>query len=164
MNKIIIYIVALVFLGGCAINYAYLPEAKKIARSPYGSYIKVYKGYNPIAKGEFLALDGDTIVIRTDNKPFLSYIDTSEVSTYYIQYCNTKNYGYLPLIAISHGWWMVFTVPINIIAAIVLKERDKKDSRFYDLPYNQASAYARYPQGLPEGYTYQAESYNDVKW
>ena len=151
MNKVLIFFTALILLGGCA-QYSYLPHRESVWMSPYGSYIKVYMVNNKILHGEFLALNGDSLVIRNENKPSLYYVDTSSVKSYYIQFCKTPVFALPPLISISHGLFMVFTVPINTIIAMIMKEKDKKESRFRNLPFEQVRAYARFPEGMPESY------------
>ena len=48
---------------------------------------------------------------------------------------------------------MIFTVPINAIVALSLSTADRVESRFYNPDLTSVYIYARYPQGLPDGFS-----------
>ena len=150
MNKIIILLFTVFFLGSCAQRLSYLPEIDAIETSPYGSYIHINTSYKQLVRGELLAVNGDSLIIGSIDPQLIYYIDTSKVTDNYIQLYRNKSYAIAPFIAISHGWWLVFTVPINTIISISMSVADKKESRYYNKNFNELHKYARYPQGLPE--------------
>ncbi len=151
MNKKILLLACTVLLGSCAGN-RFLPERENIGLSPYGSFIRLHTP-NDAVQGELLTLNGNTLIIRSTSKPYLRYIDTTTVTKYYIKFCKTRSYAIMPIISISHGLFMIFTVPVNSIIALIMKSNDIKESKYKNLPFTEAALYARFPDGLPEDFS-----------
>jgi hypothetical protein len=149
LNRLLVYLVSAILLSSCS-SQKYLPNPKEVGLSPYGSFIKVHSN-NHVYQGEFLALSGDSLVILSV-RGLLEYVDTTSVSKYFIQFCKTPNYDMLPLISFTHGFFMVITVPVNLLVAIIMESKDRKESRYRDLPFSLVGSYARFPPGLPEGF------------
>ncbi len=155
MNRILYLLSVLILTGSCA-SEKYLPKPGEFGLSPYGALIRVHTIHNSL-HGELLALNDKNLVIRTDMKPYLRYVDTTTVTSYSIQYCKSRRFGILPLISVSHGLFMVFTVPLNSLAAGIMRSKEIKDTRYRNLPFSEAAFYARYPEGMPESYTVEGE-------
>lgn len=154
MNKMIILSIALLILGSCIpARLSYLPEPDAVGLTPYGSYISLHTKEGKTVYGELIALEGNNLAIGNTSSMELSFVDTSSVEKYFIQFCKYKSYEILNVLPISHGWWMVFTFPINAIISGSLRYADKKESRYFDLNFNALYEFSRYPSGLPEGFT-----------
>lgn len=153
MKRILIVLTGIILISGCATTYNYLPEMDELSSSPYGSYISVRTAEYGSFKGELLAVEGDTLVIGDLNKPQYQKVDSKLVNYSFIQFGKYKTFVLAPVISISHGLWMIFTVPINAIVALSLSTADRVESRFYNPDLKTVYVYARYPQGLPEGFS-----------
>lgn len=161
MNKILFLFLIILGLGSCAVTYNYLPDAETVSDSPYGSYIRLKTNSGTIIKGELIAVQNDTLVIGSLRESMLYYTNMNVVEEYYIQFCDTRKFAILPVVSVSHGLWMIFTVPLNALISTSLGIAEMKDSRLTNLEFEEFHLFARYPQGLPPGFS--ARNFKPVK-
>jgi hypothetical protein len=166
-NKLSIIILLIFLINACSAPY-FVPKPQYVDVNPYGAFITLKLGDGTTTKGELLAVDSTQIIILEFNDRF----DSSELDTVrvipYLLYKNYKveyafiNYGWtIPLytaVTITHGWFLIFTAPINWLVTIPLTA-DAASAYTYDkkdLPFDYLKIFARFPQGIPEGISYKS--------
>jgi hypothetical protein len=159
--KIKLFIAGLmsVIMGGCITSAPdYLPESDEIDVNPYGSYIMVTQKKGVDVEGELLAIDSSKIIILTQTdttRPKKSAIvSLKNVSKFKLLYAKPANYDWsalLPLSAISHGWYLILTFPMNLIATISVFTGAKNAFTYNDeeITLKELKKFARFPQGIP---------------
>jgi hypothetical protein len=85
---------------------------------------------------KYYSLDLDTVVLFKTNRPL-----------------DNRRYFYPVPIALSQGLFMIFTIPLNSIYAIISSGREMQELSFLNYPFGELHDFARYPQGLPEGFS-----------
>ena len=156
-------------LSSCA-SGKHLPEADKVWQSPFGAVVRVtlnlpsqredgrrHVRYT-IVTGELLAVSETGFYLsnygETDTAVF---VRPKWVTEYNIQDARSHSYGHAltltSLTTISHGFYAVITLPVNVIAGLIIGmgSANSYQVRTDEIPMNQLRIYARYPQGLPEG-------------
>lgn len=136
-----------------------LPALDSMAISPYGSHIRIEKYDKEKIEGELIAVDSASIYVLTDQTgtPGAIIVPADQVQHYEIFYARRRNYEWtIPvysLSTISHGWWLIFSLPVNLIATIMITIGGKRAYRYteYDISYDELKMFARFPQGIPEG-------------
>ncbi len=158
-----------ILLAACSVPQ-YLPTADKIDVNPYGSYIVVNSISGRVTDGELIAFERNNFVVLTtslrDSAKKSVIIPTNEVKSFTLQYAQPKHYGWtIPLYTvacISHGWFLIFSVPINLIVTIsvTVAGENAYEYKFRDLTSDkngkvinseQVKMFARFPYGIPTG-------------
>ncbi len=153
MNRVLIWIILLSTTLGCARQFYFLPDFEEVHTSPYGAFIKLKMDDEAKITGELLAVEKGKLIIGSLGAPIIQEVDTSKVQEYFIQFSKHKRYGYPVFIAFTHGWWLVFTVPINAILTQITNSQERKELRFYNYDLETLNNYSRFPQGIPEGFS-----------
>jgi len=153
MNKgyCIAIIVACMTLGCAAPGF--LPTRSEIDVNEFGSYIRVAQKHQPTVTGELISVDTTEIIVlsKQQDKIIPLRIPRASITWYSIRYANAES-GWLvllPLSSIAHGYYGVFTFPINSIVAGA--SATPYDYSKKTLPYTKLNMFARFPQGLPPG-------------
>ena len=163
IRRICIYSVlySVMSLMSCVSKTPIVKNTDYYHQSPYGAYIELsVKGIPEKLKfkGELIAVDDKKIVLRTLGKnetvrPFA----IKDIVSYKVYYTKNDKEDYnawgtiMTVSSISHGWFLIFTLPINGIVFAVVNSNYKRE--FYytqkELPIQDLYKFARYPQGLP---------------
>jgi len=132
-----------------------------------GAYMEVFYYINRKQRsrinGELISVENNKLILRVvdkinntkSNPKFeLVSIPKTEIIRYNLVFAKEKVGDFrsgASLITISHGFWMVFTLPINLITFYSIDRNS-----FYEFAYTQKNLkfselknYARFPQGLP---------------
>ena len=152
MSKITAIAVVLILCLACARQVYFLPDFEEVHATPYGAFIRLKTVQGMIVTGELLALEEASLIIGSTDLHTVRTIDTLQVTDHYIQFAKNRRFGYPVLIAVTHGLWMVFTVPVNAVLTQITNAQERKELRFHDRRFNDLKSYARYPQGIPEGF------------
>lgn len=161
-------IIVFLLLSSCASSYQYLYNAEYYQLNPRGSYLTAKTSYTkdnalkPTTgsyKGELICVDSTNLyLLHKDNEhAVISTVQLTTISQFSLKYAREKNIVWtIPvysLATISHGWFLVFTFPINLITTAVLASKSNKDYRFTNKNFSVDELYkfARFPQGLPDG-------------
>jgi hypothetical protein len=147
-------------VGGCAGNPApggWLWPAQESQADPYGAWIVISTAGEPPLSGEFLAAESDSIFVLTSDGavrsvPFDNVLQ-AQIASYDAQWGRLAWWTALGSIStISHGFSLVFTFPIWVIAGSIAANAQSRaplleldDAEDWDL----ARTYARFPAGLP---------------
>ncbi|HHH53669.1 MAG TPA: hypothetical protein ENK91_08435 [Bacteroidetes bacterium] len=158
MKKILATFTLLLFLLASCSTPKYLPDMGNYWKGSHGAYIKVTKNDYSIVKGELIEAKNDNLRILTSKKDTtkLMNIEKKDIKRYWIKYAKSPQYGWtIPVYAlstISHGFFLVITLPVNLIATIAITSSSNKNSSFNQkhLAFSDLKMYARFPQGIPE--------------
>lgn len=167
-------LICLIFaLGSCRSYPDFLPEATAIHQNVFGSEIHLKEmsfdgeGYLEdieAVEGELLAVADSGVFLRVLADPKESsvesyrFVERNRIEWYKIYLFQASrpawSFPVLALASLSHGFFGVITLPINMILSGVAygSLSDKASYTAKELPYEEISKYARFPQGLPPGY------------
>jgi hypothetical protein len=157
----ILFLLIAAVLGACASEHdLQTPAPSQAERHPLGCEVRLAaKGM--VRQGELIGLYEGSYVLLKGNE--LMAVDTGLSFTRVIVVMGRtterpNSYGWsalLPLVSISHGAVGIFTLPLNIIAAVSVNQGAAK-SRYvvYLLPARSAELckFARFPQGIPPSF------------
>jgi hypothetical protein len=162
-------ILILIILGLSAMYSCKGPEGLPLpAALPFevnGAHIQIENLSRQYTRGELIATNeqGVYVLMQLDNDEEqwggkeLKLLPWNEIKAYTLHYAKGKDQNWRILVytlgTLSHGFFAVFTLPINLIATSVaasnfVNEYALRDS---ELPRNDLWKYARFPQGIPEG-------------
>ena len=120
-NDFILFALLFTILQSCT-TVSYLPHYSEIGTHPRGSYIKVTNVDLAIIQGELIAIDENRMVVFNDELKKCVSIPNETVKKFNLRYAKPKNYGWsllvFPLLSLSHGFYAIVTMPINLIVAI----------------------------------------------
>ena len=141
---------------GCSVPN-YLPKTKAIDVNLYGSYINIRRIQGSNIKGELLAADTISLIVFTDSSRHktIKIVPVSDVKHFTLRYARPKKYwwtlGAYSAICISHGVWVVFSIPLNLIitAAVSVSAENAYTCSQNDITYDQLRMFARFPGGIP---------------
>jgi len=153
------FLALLVFLlSGCNIGLPkYLPTPDQLGVNEYGSYISITMQQGSTLHGELIAVDNDSIVVLKKSTNACIVMPVSGVKRFSLNYAQPKNYGWaIPLyslLTISHGWFMIFSFPVNLIATAIIYSEGKNAFRYrtHEISLESLKMYARFPDGIPPG-------------
>jgi len=148
-------------LVSCSSKFPIIKNTDNYHQSPYGAYIELrIQGIQEKLqfKGELIAADNKKVVIRTIGKtetvrPFA----IKDILSYNVYYAKNDKEDYtagnilLAISTISHGFLLLFTLPINgiVFASVHSNRKNEFGYSQKQLPIEELSKFARYPQGLP---------------
>ncbi len=159
-SNLIFAILSTVMICGC---YApsYLPTENEIDINRYGAYIIIKGNNNQGVRGELLSVDSTGVLVLNDSSPKtggrISHVSTEEMKSFSIQYAQPHQYGWtIPVSAlatISHGFFLVGTMPINIIVTASVTAGGQSAFRYDEksIQHKDLKMFARFPQGIPPG-------------
>ncbi len=166
-NKyLIIYFALLVIIwSGCAHVPSYVPEKQDLITSVYGSNIELYRKNAEAVIGELIAIDSSSVIILEDNEyedyqdrmspKKLRIIDHKQTDGFILRYSQPVHYAWtIPVFSLAtflHGWWSIFTFPINLAVTISVTTGGHTSFRYneHDISLSQLKIFARFPQGIP---------------
>jgi hypothetical protein len=155
-NKLIILLFTAVILSSCAAP-GYLPFPNEVGVNQYGSFIHIHRITGTDIKGELIALDSNQLIVLVPcNSSAKSVIvPMNEIRHFTLRYARSKHYGWtIPvytLATISHGFFLLFTAPVNFIVTVSVTTKGNKAYMYNDknLTYEQLKMFARFPEGIP---------------
>lgn len=148
-------LLATVALNGC-ITPRYLPQPQALGTNAYGSYIAIKGQSRGVIRGELIAADTTqlTVLARKGEAQWMTDVPITSIKSFKLRYSNA-NYGWTvpvySLSTISHGWFLLLTLPANLIVTSVAATNGKKVSQYTEktIAYEKLPMFARFPQGLP---------------
>ena len=95
------------------------------------------------------------MTVDTPDKQLLT-IDVNNVKNYKLKYAYSNRYNWAPpvfgIFSIFHGWYLIFTLPINLITTSLISSGSSFQYSQKSMPIYLLHRYARFPQGLPQGF------------
>jgi hypothetical protein len=165
-TKVIIVALLTFLMLGCASNHRlvkkqnYLPKYDEIQLNPYGSMIWINLSGSKFILGELIAIQDNDIILLADSTTFgnrINVVPLSTVSNFYVRIAQASNYSasilLLPL-TLSHGGFLIFSLPVNIFSSLALINSGNRDYLYFsgkNIDIEGAKAFARFPAGIPEG-------------
>jgi|TARA_B110000902_G_scaffold36526_1_gene38548 hypothetical protein len=153
-TNIALFGLLIVFLSSCS-SPRYLPSSDKIDVNEYGSYLKLHHKTASNIVGELIAIDSNKIIVLTEETKTCMTVPVNEVKKFKLWYAKPKHYGWtIPvytLATISHGWWLIFSAPVNLIVTISVTASGESAFTYSskDMTYDKLKMFARFPQGIP---------------
>lgn len=146
----------------CSRNIPIVNDVDHFHQSPKGAFIQAkIKGLREklSISGELISADQKKIIIYTlDNPRTMQPYALRDVIKYEIYFAKgVENYdletSLINASTLTHGWFLVLTLPINIIINGSINESVHRELRFdsKEVPLDELYKYARYPNGLPRG-------------
>jgi hypothetical protein len=129
-----------------------------------GSYITCKTVSKEVFKGELISCGEDFLVIGKydeENIVLKEYfkINTLFIDKYSVRFANggskhSKIGAIMSGATILHGFWLIFTLPINLIHNHIVINSEENDVIYSEkeIDIAQLHKYSRFPQGLPTGY------------
>jgi hypothetical protein len=166
MNRSSLHIFALAFCTFCCIscsrNIPIVNDVDHFHLSPKGAYIEAkINGLREKLNisGELIVADKKKIIIYTLGKSrTMQPYALKDVISYQIYFAKgVENYdfetGLINASTLTHGWFLVLTLPINLLINGSINESVHRELRFdaKEVPLDELYKYARYPNGLPRG-------------
>jgi hypothetical protein len=105
--------------------------------------------------GELIAIDSNKIVVLSSTEKKCLLVSVKEIKRFTLQYAQPKQYGWtIPvflLSTISHGFFSIFTVPVNLIVTISSTSSGNSAFKYKSksMNYQKLKMFARFPQGIP---------------
>lgn len=141
-----------------------LPLPSEMPFQGTGAHIRIEQTNRQYVQGELIASNerGVYVLSRFANpeqivEKELKFLLWHEVKAYTLHYAKGKNHNWrIPvytLSTISHGFFLVFTLPINLIVTSIAAANATNEYalRKTELPHMELWRYARFPQGVPDG-------------
>lgn len=159
-NKVVCALLLLCLGSGCYAP-AFIPEAENIDVNPYGGYLEITNEAGQTAEGELIAIDNQHVTLLEDSgtpDETLRRIAVSNMYRYRLRYAQPVNYAWtIPLFSaftITHGWFLVFTFPVNLITTIAVSVGGETAYRYTEkeISLQDLKMFARFPQGMPENF------------
>ncbi len=147
----------------------FLPVAEEIGENPYGSYIDIQLLDKSEIEGELIAVEEEQIWVWAEYKEVnlvkkLKAVAKKDIKSFRVKYLNPQPYtkflvGSL-LLTPLHGYWLIYSFPLDTIAGILVSLEGTGDYMYRDnqISYRQLKMFARYPQGLPPNLDLEAQS------
>lgn len=153
-TKIIYLAVISLLLTGCAVTQQ-APMPDDIGIYERGSFIKVIMLSASKIDGELIAVSDTTVIVLDSVSQKVVTLPINSIYDFSLYYAKNENYGYLvpyySLATCTHGFFLIFTLPINLITSIVTATNARAAYRYTkdEISYNDLKMFARYPQGIP---------------
>lgn len=152
-------ITAALICSSCS-TAAYLPTNSRIVDNQYGSYINIQMNYMSSIDGELIAVTPKIVyvLIYKDGTTHLDSANLDQIKDFSLRYAksNAAYYGLMipasAAITLSHGWFLLFTLPLNLITTTVvtLTAGSSFVIKMKDISWDNLYKFARFPQGIPD--------------
>lgn len=149
-----------VFLYGCS-SAKYLPESDQVGVNQYGSQIEISTHDFTVLGELIVAKDSSLIILLDSDNPNeksvkqIKIISVNKIQEFILSYAKHNDYSWtipvFTLMTISHGAFLIFTLPLNLITTIAINSNASSGFQYnnYSIEYNQLKMFARFPQGIP---------------
>lgn len=149
----LLFVLATILISSCKI-YKTAPLFNELPYHTKGSHVVVYYEFRDYQRGELIAIESDCLLIIDELKEKNSFlkIDKDKIKRVKVVLSQTHshpNYRQsqaIGIMALGHGWWGIFTLPINLAVLASANKTFKQD-----VPWDELPKFARFPQGIPEG-------------
>ncbi len=151
----------IIFIGLLAIMISscsypkYLPTSSQIDVNKFGSYIDINRHTGADIRGELISIDSNQIVVLKESAHNCVTIPITDVKNFKLQYAKSKEYAWTNVVytlaTISHGGFLLLSLPVNLIVTISVTSSGHKAFRYSDknMTYDNLKMFARFPQGVP---------------
>ena len=143
-----------------------LPSPSEMPFDASGAYISLENYARQFTRGELIAADEQGVYILVENiekrdggtihNKELQKVGRQDIKAFAVYYAMGKDQNWrIPVYTLgtlSHGWWLLFTLPLNLIATSASSNASKKEYSLRDkeITVDDLWKYARFPQGIPD--------------
>ena len=145
-----------------------LPMSSDVQRSPQGALAVVYQGFGVKIVGELIAVDDKRVYLLSPyssnsgprTAPTLTRIKRSEIEKMHIIFAQNNTVPMRRLATASyvsvffHLFAAFITAPVNLLLINGTLAHDLGEYRM-EVSVSESARFARFPQGLPEGQTWE---------
>ncbi len=160
MKRLKLFSLILLLLVSCAPN-TYLPTPAEMNYYAKGIFMECQMQDKTKLEGELLALN-ETEAFLLPRFGEVFKVSRQNMKSAILHVSLTANNPeeleagpYIPILTISHGWWLIFTLPINLLVVGPTVGTHRSGTYVVEYPkiitWEQMTMYARFPQGIPEG-------------
>jgi hypothetical protein len=153
-----LFLFAIFFCSSCSVyDPAYVPGAESLTESVHGSYLVLESKDGNHISGELIAVDSSGVVLLSSREKKCVTVPRNSIAWYSLHYAKAKNYSWtIPvysLFTLSHGIFLVFTLPLNLITTSSITNGGIRSYRYTkkNFTLDQMKDFARFPQGIPAG-------------
>ena|SRR5258708_2532525 len=162
-NEFVIFGFVFMLLSGCSKSitapHGSVPNRKSLSTDAFGGWINLtLKSSQKSFQGELIAINTDSIYVMTNGKVQREEISDVNSARLILYKTSSEEYALwtslMSLGTISNGYFLVFTLPLTLIAGISTTNSESQRINYIDYPQNsweELMKYARFPQGLPQG-------------
>lgn len=154
----------IIFVTSCSKKLPLVSEADVHYNSKYGAYIEVRLSKKSIRlAGELISANDQYIIVKTEERNSnltskIEKIQKEQILAYNIFYASNNKEkidtwsNILALSTITHGFWLLITLPVNLITKFSVSNNKYKEFSYSnkEIPYESLYKFARFPQGLPD--------------
>ncbi|MCR9290604.1 MAG: hypothetical protein NXI23_24800 [Bacteroidetes bacterium] len=163
MKNIILFLLGILFLGACK-SPDYLSKPMDFSHHVKGLILKAEIDGKSKILGEIIEVNSEAIMILPidKNTNTIMTIPKDKIQNADIIIASTSDNptgistwaGLINLAPAGHGWFMILSVPINLVTTISIGSDAAKGTYRMKYPknvsWNQMSKFARFPQGIPD--------------
>jgi len=155
-NRTLIIVVVLL-LSACSAHR--FPRPAEVGRSTLGSHITITRNtsQNRVVRGELIAVELKEVLVLTTERSVkkIVAVDIKNIKRYKIKFAHPTTLDWtipvFSLAALTHGWYALLTVPVNIILTGLAAGDGRYKYSQRALPITELKYFARFPQGVPNG-------------
>jgi hypothetical protein len=153
-TKLLIFLILPLVIFSCS-TPEYLPSHKEIEVNEYGAYVTLIFTDVKNLSGELIAVESEQVFILNEDDGKCMSIPLKNIIDMKIRYAKSPNYSWtIPvfmLISVSHGYFGIATLPINLITTIAVTTGAYQAYKFRVKKINPevVRKFARFPQGIP---------------
>ena len=165
--KTAFFLLILLVLLGCAVTTApsgWLPTNSQTQRQAFGGWIQVHcklnSGPKQSIKGELIAIHADTLYVLMEQKFHAIAIPDITKARLVFYDSRAELMGTLATLGcistLSHGFYLILTAPFLWMMGGGIFAYDQSRKPIIDYPQQSLDdfkKYARFPMGLPEGFS-----------
>jgi hypothetical protein len=140
-----------------------LPKPVELSEYTKGMWMECEMNDGTDVAGEIIVIDDKEVLLLTQYNRTI--VRKDEIEKARIDFSLTTNYpeklkkaDLIPLLTLTHGWILVFTLPINLAIVVPTVSTHRRGSYAVEYPakinWEEISKFARFPQGVPEGLDY----------
>lgn len=158
MIRSLFVILAFLLLQACSVPSG-LSSPHELPAYTKGAHIRVSPGPRDHIHGELIAVQGKELLVlphtNQNSGPVAFHLE--ELHSFRVYYAGGQEYVWpimvFPLVSLFHGWYALFTYPLNAIATGLIHTVSifEYTLRPRDVSPEELARFARFPGGIPDG-------------
>lgn len=162
-TKYLHYILIVLFLLSisCKTINTTLPKPVELSEYTKGMWMACDIKNGSKVAGEIIVIDSSQVLLLSENN-LINTVRKNVISKAFVEFSLTTDYpeklksaDVIPVLTVSHGWFMVITLPLNLAIVVPTVSTHRRGSYAVEYPdkitWQELFKFARFPQGVPEG-------------
>jgi hypothetical protein len=129
-------------------------SGETVADVPVRGHVITVTTHRGSVTGELLAVGPAELILLAENDGRIvsfSEIEDVDIKLYPSRSVATGVWtGVGTATAVSHGWWLIISMPVWLISGITVSVGEAENTRVEGVKLAQLYQYARFPQGMPD--------------